>query len=208
VNGWIQVWVTALGAAVAIDGYRRMLGPAGLDPDAVRLPWAVALGTGLVGARVAFGLERGLEPDEVLRLAPGGYILYGALPALPIAALGIRLRGMRPRPYLDHASPWIVLALAPARIGCWLAGCCDGHLVPTSLVAASANGLLGWGLLRRIRSGRQEGTGALALAAHGAIRTALDPLREQTVTDGGSALVLVAWGLLRVRAVSGREGHG
>jgi hypothetical protein len=200
--------VTALGAALAIVGYRRMLRRAGLDPDATRLPWGVALGTGLLGARVAFGLERGLDSDEVLRLAPGGYVLYGALPALPIAALGLRLRGVRPRPYLDHASPWIVLALVPARIGCWLAGCCDGLTVPTSLLAAVANGLLGWRLVQRVRSGRVEGTGALALAAHGGIRTALDPLRERTVTGGGTALLLVAWGLFRLRTVSRREGRG
>jgi prolipoprotein diacylglyceryltransferase len=177
----------------------------------VRLPWVVALFLALVLSRLAFALERGLAWGEALRPAPGGYILYGALPAIGVVPLWLRLRGVDPGPYTDRAAPWIVLGLAPARLGCWVVGCCRGisidggfpawlepdRRVPVSLLAALVHLGLGLILLERLRRVGAGGTAALALFGHGTLRTLLDPFRERSVTQTGVALPLAAWGLMR-----------
>jgi prolipoprotein diacylglyceryltransferase len=211
VNGTLHVGMAALGAALGGLGYVETLRRGHLDPDHVRLPWVVALSLALVLSRLAFALERGLAWGETLRPAPGGYILYGALPALGVVPIWLRLRGVEPGPYIDRAAPWIVLGLVPARLGCWIVGCCpgvsiDGGLpawllpgrrVPVSLLAALLHLGLGLVLLERLRRGGAGGTAALALFSHGALRTLLDPLRERSVTQTGVALPLAAWGLTR-----------
>ena len=210
-SGALHVGMAAVGATLAGGGYVRTLQRDHLDPDRIRLPWAVAMVLGLVFSRFAFVLERGIEWSEVLRPAPGGYILYGALPAIGVVPLWLRLRGVGSPPYLDRAAPWLLLGLAPARLGCWMAGCCrgvaiDGPLlpwqpcdprVPVALVAALFDAGLGLALLERLRRGRCRGTAALALGGHAALRTLLDPFRERSVTQTGVALPLLVWGLGR-----------
>ena len=207
----LHVGMAAVGAVLGSLGYVRTLQRGHLDPDRVRLPWAVAMALGLVLSRFAFALERGLDWSEMLRPVPGGYILYGALPAIGVVPLWLRLRGLEPGPYLDRAAPWLLLGLAPARLGCWLAGCCrgiaidgaplpwhpSGLRVPVSLLAALLDAGLGLVLLERVRRGRSSGTAALALCGHATLRTLLDPLRERSVTQTGVALPLLAWGLGR-----------
>jgi prolipoprotein diacylglyceryltransferase len=215
----LHVGMAALGGTLGSIGYVHTLRRARLDLDRVRLPWATAMALGLVFSRLAFVLERGLEWDEMLRPNPGGYVLYGALPAIGVVPLWLRLRSVEPGPYLDGAAPWIVLGLAPARLGCWLVGCCRGIAidgaslpglhpglhVPVSLLAALLHAGLGLALLGRLRRGRAGGTAALALCGHASLRTLLDPLRERSVTQTGVALPLLAWGLVRFRQSNRRR---
>jgi prolipoprotein diacylglyceryltransferase len=130
------------------------------------LEWVLPTAVGLLLARATFVLERGLDSSEILTPAPGGYILYGALPAVGVVAVWLRGRGLDPAPYLDHASPWILTALVPGRIACWIVGCC----APVPLVAALGNTGLALFLFRRLRSGRMGGTAALGLAGHATLR--------------------------------------
>lgn len=205
----LHLGIAVLGVALATRAYLRTLERDGLDANAARLPLGAALATAAVLARVAFGIERGLPWGEILSVAPGGYVLYGALPGVLVFRRGLRARRLPLSPYLDRAAPFVLLALVPARIGCTLAGCCGGRSIerffpagveagqfPAPLAAAILNALLAAALLRRIRH-RPEGAGALALAGHGAARTLLDPLRERSVTQGGVAMLLVVWGLAR-----------
>ena len=208
----IHVGAASAGACAGILGYFRTLARDRLPRGPVRLPWAATMGAGLLLSRLTFGLERGLPLEETLRPAPGGYVLYGALPALWLVPVWLRARGLQAEPYLDRAAPWILLALAPARVGCWLAGCCaglpldrgippfllPGEALPAPLLAAAGNVLAGAALLFRVHRGRSPGTASLGLILHGLLRTLLDPLRARSVTHGGLGLLLVLWGVLRL----------
>ena len=170
----------------------------------------VALVAAVWLARVAFGIERGLPWSQTAHPAPGGYILYGALPALALFTLSLRTQGIGPRPYVDRLAPYLLLALAPARVGCWIVGCCagitldSGTALPAPLLAAGWNTILAVLLLRRNRR-NCLGSAPLALAGHAFGRTLLDPLRQRSVTQGGVALGLVLWGLLRYGAAADRK---
>ncbi len=201
-------------ASVAMAGalrmYLRELSGCGLNARVVRIPLLVALVSGVGLSRVAFAIERGLPWSETARPAPGGYVLYGALPALVLFTLWLRAHGIAPRPYVDRLAPYVLLALAPARVGCWIVGCCvgitldSGTAVPAPLLAAGWNTLLAILLLRRNRLD-SLGSAPLALAGHALGRALLDPLRQRSVTQGGVALGLVLWGLLRYQAARARE---
>ncbi len=71
-SGALHVGMAAVGAVLGSLGYVRTLQRGHLDPDRVRLPWAVAMALGLVLSRFAFALERGLDWSEMLRPVPGG----------------------------------------------------------------------------------------------------------------------------------------
>ena len=206
--------LAALGAGVAVAGYLEWLRRLHLDPDAVRLPWATALGTGLVLSRLCYGIERGLAWQEILVPRPGGYILYGALPAILVVPVWLRARGRDPRPYVDGAAPFLLLALVPARLGCWWADCCRGVPVellgsrfPVQPLLALGNACLGLLAALRIGRGRPSGTAALALAGHSSLRTLLDPLRERSITQDGVGPAILALALLRFVWIATRRGR-
>ena len=114
-------------ASVAVAGalllYLRELSGCGLNARIVRIPLLVVLVPAVGLARVAFGIERGLPWSQTARPAPGGYVLYGALPALALFTLWLRAHGIVSRPYVDRLAPYVLLALAPARsaAGSWAA---------------------------------------------------------------------------------------
>jgi prolipoprotein diacylglyceryltransferase len=208
IETWLHPGIGLLGITASMHTYLRELERSGLNSRPVPALLVITLAVGVVLARVAFGLEHRLGWEETLRPAPGGYVLYGALPSVLLFAVWIRLLGLRPRTYLDRAAPFVLFALVPARIGCWIVGCCGGtpiesvfpgahvrHVFPVPLGAAALNALLGGLLLLRMRR-RTGGTAALSLAGHGLARTLLDTLRERSVTQGGAAALLALCGIL------------
>ena len=104
---------------------------------------------GIAGARIFyiaqnFGYYR-LNPYEMLSLSKGGLVWYGAFIAgFGSAAAYIRIKRMDFWASLDLAAPYIALAQALGRIGCFMNGCCygvtmpDGALHPTQLYSAAA----------------------------------------------------------------------
>jgi len=107
----------------------------GEDPDTVTTIGLLALLGGVVGARLAFVIERWdsqfARQDnpllEVFNITSGGLIYYGGV-ALAAVVVLVYLRGRRVpiRRYLDIIAPSLMIGLAFGRAGCTLNGCCHG----------------------------------------------------------------------------------
>lgn len=119
-----QVWIDRRIQAAGFDRYRVMQG--GL----------LALGAGLVGARLHYLAEFGLEGRSFLaalvRFDEGGMVVYGAfLAAVPVVWWWSWRSGWSRRRIGDLVFPPLLVALAIGRLGCLANGCCYGQ--PTNL---------------------------------------------------------------------------
>jgi len=95
--------------------------------------WTVALLAGLIGARlfyvVQFHEQFRNDPLGIVRIWEGGLVFYGGF----LAALGAgivylwRKRVSIPK-VMDTIAPSLMLGLGFGRIGCFLNGCCFGHI--------------------------------------------------------------------------------
>lgn len=99
----------------------------------------VAVGTGLVGARAWYAYLHPAVP-----LFPGGWAVDGFLVAASVgavvAALGL---GVPVGSYLDASTPALFIAVAVARVGCFLAGCCAGRVSTSRWALWSSDHRLG-----------------------------------------------------------------
>ena len=87
--------------------------------------------TGIVGARLLYVfINLGYylaNPSEVIDLSKGGLVWYGGFfAAIASAALYIRKKKMGFENTMDLVTPYIALAQAFGRVGCFLNGCCYG----------------------------------------------------------------------------------
>jgi len=129
------VMVAAGFAAAAFLAYRGAEA-FGLDRNRVVDVTIVALIAGIAGARalyVALNAPYYAEhPAEILNLARGGLVWYGGfVAALGAVAVCCRIAGWRVLNFLDLFVPYVALAQAFGRIGCFLNGCCYGVAVPS-----------------------------------------------------------------------------
>jgi phosphatidylglycerol:prolipoprotein diacylglycerol transferase len=134
--------MVALGFAVAIFLANRRAGRFGLSGDLVVDLLITALVTGIAGARLfyiilSFQYYRA-NPMEILDLSKGGLVWYGGFfMALASVALFIKVKRMGFWNTMDLLAPYIVLAQALGRIGCFLNGCCYGISgIPVQLYAS------------------------------------------------------------------------
>jgi len=84
----------------------------------------------LIGTR---GLYVGLHYKEfdwtIFRTWQSGFVLYGGLiTAVLVGALYTRMRGESVARLADLSAPLVMLGLAFGRVGCFLNGCCWGHI--------------------------------------------------------------------------------
>ncbi len=105
----------------------------GENPDVVVRCGILALIGGIVGARIAFVIERwdeqfaGAPLIETLNITSGGLIYYGGVALATAMVLAYLLwRRLPVRRYLDIIAPSLMLGLAFGRAGCLLNGCCYG----------------------------------------------------------------------------------
>jgi len=132
--GVMLLAAAAAGTWLSIVRGRR----AGIDTDAI-----VALATevflwGLVGARLFYVIEYreqffhagrplGESLGDVVNIAAGGLVVFGALPTAAIAAWRFaRRRGIDLLRLADVIAPGLLVGLAIGRVGCFLNGCCYG----------------------------------------------------------------------------------
>lgn len=105
--------------------------------------------SGIVGARIFYVLQNlsyyRVNPFEMLNLSKGGLVWYGAFIAgLGSSAIYMKIKKMDFWASVDLAAPYIAMAQAIGRIGCFLNGCCygvvmaDGSLCPTQLYSAAS----------------------------------------------------------------------
>lgn len=123
--------MVAVGFAVAVFFIYRCAGSFGFDRNRVIDAMIIALLAGIAGARALYvlvNLPHYLQkPIEVLNLSRGGLIWYGGFVAALVAmALYARLSRWNIWDLLDLMVPYVALAQAFGRIGCFLNGCCYG----------------------------------------------------------------------------------
>jgi len=104
-----------------------------LDPEVIMdMAFWVFL-FGMVGARLFYCIEYwGTEIKtlwEVLQYWKGGIVFYGGLIGSIVAFFVYRRSRPFPlRPYMDVLAPSIAIGLMFGRLGCFLNGCCYGHV--------------------------------------------------------------------------------
>lgn len=119
----------------------------GIDRNNIVDLMIIMLVSGLAGARFFYVLQNygyyKFYPVEILNLSKGGLVWYGAFIAgFFSSAVYIKIKRMDFWAVLDLAAPYIALAQAVGRIGCFLNGCCygvaapDGCILPVQIYSA------------------------------------------------------------------------
>jgi phosphatidylglycerol:prolipoprotein diacylglycerol transferase len=176
----------------------------------------MALGAGLIGARVAYVAlhwpEYAGNPWAAFNIWEGGLSLLGGLCLGTLGLLAVaRLHHLPPAIVLDVAAPAALVGQAVGRLGCVSAGCAYGRIVdggmlpamsltdasgafamrfPSQIVEAIAEGVLFAVLLALAVRGRHR-SGAIAAAfliGYGALRLAAEPMRGDSVFLAGVAV--------------------
>src|SRR5262245_749529 len=97
---------------------------------------------GLAGARVTYMIQYDVPWRSFFRIWEGGIVLYGGIVTGMLAfllfyRLVLRRLGVSMWKLADTAGPGIALGIALGRIGCFLNGCCYGHVAPEECPSAA-----------------------------------------------------------------------
>lgn len=163
-----------LAFVISIIWALKEAGAEGFNPDHLYEVFIITILLSLLGSRLAFvwlnwdQLFRGQPWWKIFAFREGGLTFYGGfLAALLGGVFYTRYRKISFLKLLDFLTPFIALGYAITRIGCFLNGCCYGHITsspwgivfpaidpfprhPTQLYA-SASALLIFFLLRYLR---------------------------------------------------------
>ncbi len=151
----------------------------GLNPELILNLCFVILLSGIIGARILYvilNLEFYLDnPVQILMLYRGGLAWFGGLILGSLSCLlYLRYKGLEIYKTFDLIVPYIALAQAIGRIGCFLNGCCfgketlyfglyfpvhDAVLIPTQLYSSLA--LLAIYIILRIKQARVHRKGEI-----------------------------------------------
>ena len=127
--------MVALGFAIASACIYRRAPAYGLDGNAVVDYTILVLVSGVAGARLFYVLMNigyyVANPLEIVNLSRGGLVWYGGfIGALAASAWFVRLRKLDFWNVSDLVAPYLALAQALGRVGCFLNGCCYGAVAP------------------------------------------------------------------------------
>lgn len=97
---------------------------------------------GLLGARLTFMIQYDVPLRQIIKIWEGGIVLYGGIIAgmaafLAFYFLFLKKAGVSFWKLADVAGPGIALGIALGRIGCFLNGCCYGHVAPEECPSAA-----------------------------------------------------------------------
>jgi phosphatidylglycerol---prolipoprotein diacylglyceryl transferase len=89
--------------------------------------------SGLVGARITYMIQYGVPFSQFIRIWEGGIVLYGGIVTGMLAFLlfyrwVLKPAGVSMWKLADAAGPALALGIALGRVGCFLNGCCYGHI--------------------------------------------------------------------------------
>jgi phosphatidylglycerol:prolipoprotein diacylglycerol transferase len=122
----------AVGFLLALHLTQRNAQKAGIDPQAILNMAFPGLFFGILGTRILYIIlfPEGFswkDPVGLIAIWRGGLVFQGALPvAVVYAWYGARRRGIPFWKLADLVIPYVPLAHAFGRIGCFLNGCCYG----------------------------------------------------------------------------------
>jgi phosphatidylglycerol:prolipoprotein diacylglycerol transferase len=151
----------------------------GLNPELIFNLCFIILVSGIIGARILYvilNLKFYLRnPVEIIMISHGGLAWFGGLIAgLVSCVIYLRNKGLNTYKIFDFVIPYVALAQAIGRFGCFLNGCCfgkeslrfgiyfpihDAWLIPTQLYSSLA--LLGIYIILRIQQERKHPEGEL-----------------------------------------------
>ena len=133
IYGYGLMMVLGFLSAIALGRWRaRQFGE---NPDVVTNIGLLALVGGVVGARIAFVIEKwdvlfSRAPDpllEIINISSGGLIYYGGVVlAMAVIVAYLLIKRLPARRFLDAIAPSLMIGLAFGRMGCLLNGCCYG----------------------------------------------------------------------------------
>lgn len=188
--------LAALGTLVALVVQSAILAERGVAVGGSLLASLLALASGLVGAKLWYKV---LHPGESI-LRPGWAVDGFLLVAPPVAAVTLFALKLPVGLFLDATAPGLFLAVAIGRVGCFLTGCCAGHVtrsrwgvwssdrrigarrIPTQLLESASGLLIGAASSILVLGDIVSGQGAVfivAVAAYLAVRQALLRLRAE-----------------------------
>ncbi len=162
----------ALAFCVAVFLLNRQARNQGLNPELIFNLCFIILVSGIIGARILYvvlNIKFYLNnPVEIIMLSHGGLAWFGGLILGSLSCLVyLRCKGLKIYKTFDLIIPYIALAQAIGRIGCFLNGCCFGKetlhwgiyfpihnaiLIPTQLYSSLA--LLGIYIILRRKQAR------------------------------------------------------
>ncbi|HKA06087.1 MAG TPA: prolipoprotein diacylglyceryl transferase family protein, partial [Gemmataceae bacterium] len=95
----------------------------------------VAFVGGLLGARITYMIQYHVPWQQIFKIWEGGIVLYGGIITGMLAFLAfyhffLKGTGVSLWKLADVAGPALALGIALGRIGCFLNGCCYGHVAP------------------------------------------------------------------------------
>jgi len=150
---FIRASAFIISSLLAVDHIKRR----GLDPAILYNTGFAAIISGIFGSHmlvVLLNLRSYLKhPIDIFALGRGGFSAYGALLFAGIGAyIYLRIKRLSVNTIGDLLAPYAALALAIARISCFIGGCCYGKeaacgiwgpvmkkiLIPTQLISSLA----------------------------------------------------------------------
>ena len=134
-NVYSYGFMVALGFAVAVFLMCASAGKFNLNKDRVIDLSILVLVAGVIGARLLYiilNLKYYIaNPLEIPQLSKGGLVWYGGfLAAIAAMIIYVRRKGLGFLAVADFFVPYLALAQAFGRIGCFLNGCCYGIEAP------------------------------------------------------------------------------
>jgi prolipoprotein diacylglyceryltransferase len=136
----VLLFVTFL-ACVWFLGWRARRTVQNMPKERVQDLVIVVFVSGLVGARITYMIVEGVPWWRFVRIWEGGIVLYGGIIAGMLAFIAfhhyfLKKAGVSIWKLADVAGPGLALGIALGRIGCFLNGCCYGHVAPEGCPAA------------------------------------------------------------------------
>lgn len=130
-NVYSYGFMVAMGFIVAVFLMCRSAGRFNLDKDRIMDLSIIVLVAGVIGARTLYIILNPkyfiANPLEIPMLAKGGLVWYGGfLTALFAMMIYVRRKGYGFFEVADFFVPYLALAQAFGRMGCFLNGCCYG----------------------------------------------------------------------------------
>ncbi len=131
--------MVAIGFAVATLLAYRHADEFGINKERIIDLGIVMLAGGIIGARIvyiALNYQYYIRnPLEIINLTKGGLVWYGAfISGMIAAAWFVRKNKISFWNAADLFAPYIALAQAFGRIGCFLNGCCYGSVAPSNFM--------------------------------------------------------------------------
>jgi phosphatidylglycerol:prolipoprotein diacylglycerol transferase len=120
-------WITlvSLGIIVGTLVQIALLSREGVDAWRTVLVTAIAVGAGIVGAKIWYVV---LRPREWRRALAEGWSVDGSIVGAPLAGIvAILALGLPLGAFLDASTPAFFIGVAIGRIGCFFTGCCAGR---------------------------------------------------------------------------------